>query len=259
MLAIAWQACKSVLGTAAGTLLGLFCRWQFEYAMGWIIFLCVTGGLVGFALTLPGVSVWRVLGGTAAAIVGYNAGERLGRKVYRSIAGDCEPPAPAPSMPSEPVPADAAGRSPFADPPAESAVSPAGDPEEDEGAWVWGIGIACVTVTVLCAALSSVRKTEDSTPQASKEHLADQMRIATGLDPAVVYPAAAPKLGEPDTVGPQLEARLAALRGERPYNPTAVGRLEKSLAYWQERRRRATESLPSHPPLTITIPQGKAP
>ena len=82
------QVLKSMLGVCCGAGLGVFCWRALGYSGGYALFIGGVGSFIGFALTLPGVSVWRVVGGTAGVIVGYNLGEGPGGHVYDTIAGE---------------------------------------------------------------------------------------------------------------------------------------------------------------------------
>src|ERR1700752_2025255 len=85
------QSVKSVLGAIVGGLPGLVCWWGLDYGVAWAIFIGPMGAFIGFALTLPGVSTKRVLGGTAGMIVAHNTIHSWGERVYDVIAGDDEP------------------------------------------------------------------------------------------------------------------------------------------------------------------------
>ena len=66
------QFVKSAIGIGCGAGLGLFCWAVLEYGYGWALFIGAVGSFIGFALSLPGVSVSRVAGATSGLIVGYD-------------------------------------------------------------------------------------------------------------------------------------------------------------------------------------------
>ena len=95
------QVLKSVLGVVCGAGLGVFCWRALEYSGGYALFIGGVGAFIGFALSLPGVSVWRVAGGTAGVLVGYNLSEGIGGHVYDAIAGEDPYPASESDEPDE--------------------------------------------------------------------------------------------------------------------------------------------------------------
>jgi hypothetical protein len=98
------QVLKSALGVVCGAGFGVFCWRVLEYSGGYALFIGGVGSFIGFALSLPGVSVWRVAGGTAGVLVGYNLGEGIGGHVYDAIAGEDPYPASEPDEPEEDEP-----------------------------------------------------------------------------------------------------------------------------------------------------------
>jgi hypothetical protein len=84
LVQVLWSTAGAVLGAS----LGVLCWIGFEYEAFWAAFVGGLGAFVGLALTLPGVSIWRVLGGTAGMIAAENLSEGTGDSLYRWIAGE---------------------------------------------------------------------------------------------------------------------------------------------------------------------------
>lgn len=82
------QLAKSLILTALGATPGII--WYFNAGTTQAIVITLLGSLVGFGLSLPGVSAARVAGGTAGMIVARNTHGELRDKVVRSVVGEVD-------------------------------------------------------------------------------------------------------------------------------------------------------------------------
>jgi hypothetical protein len=241
------QTFKSVLGATVGGVPGFLCWWLLDYPAGWAVFIGVMGAFIGFALTLPGVSGRRVLGLTASWIIGHNTSVGWGEKVYAAIAGDDDRELTSRRKTSS----DGSSARPPSSPPPERNPGKAevisnenNGGSSSQSAWWWVAGLSGLFATLL-AAFSEIQKRHkelhDSLPKPPSEErlkkLTEEIRKARELDPMVLHTRNVPKPGERDGVELYLQTKLARLRQAPGADSQQIQRLEKSLEYWQERKK----------------------
>lgn len=234
----------SLIGLVAGTVPGVLLWKAIDHPVGFLIFNCIVGGFIGFALTLPGVSTARVFGGAAAWIVAHNTSDAWGESAYKHIAGDPEPKCDP--------------NSPAATSPPTHEAQPA---ESSRMSWGHVLGLLGLTLTIFCGWMQCRARQaafEESQPKPiSGQQLLEILRQSEGIDLMVVRPESTPKRGEPDAIEAELKERIRILQENSTKNWQEIGVAQKSLEYWQERKRREAAGLPSHPPAVLKIPQSR--
>jgi hypothetical protein len=213
----------SVFGAGAGCLLGLLCWWQFDYGVGWALFIGATGAFIGFAFAMPGVSSKRVIGATAAWIIASNPCDILREPVFKSIAGNED---------------DTAS-------PSNVGIKDAGSSWRGAGLWAAGLlGISSALLIAYSDHQKNHANTQGSTNQDSEEMLkkaAAALQQIQGLDP-IVLRADVPKAGDSDNVEIYLKGKLKSLGLQPDPDVREMQRLQKSLEYWLQRKKKAQEN-----------------
>jgi hypothetical protein len=236
------RVAKSLVGMAAGAVPGIICWTVLDYGPGWSVFIGVLGMWIGLALTLPGVSARRVVGKTVEFIVTKNADGAWGEKAYQAIAK--EPGAKRQTSPRAPAPLESS--SPEAPAPESSRqdVRPAST-RSAGSAWWWVPGLVGLSLTCLGGFWKfheAQKRADESRPKPlSPEKLKEltrELQKKRGLDPIVLYTNRVPKRGQPDSVEFLLLDKLNRLRKEPQPDPAAIQRLERSLEYWRERKKK---------------------
>jgi hypothetical protein len=113
-----------------------------------------------------------------------------------------------------------------------------------QSAWLWPAVLVVLCGTLLNAFYKTQKKYEDvrdSLPKPPSEetlkNLFEEVRRAQELDPIVIHTRNVPKAGERDGIELYLRTKLARLRQGPNADPQQIQRIEKSLAYWQERKK----------------------
>ncbi|QDT43577.1 hypothetical protein Pan241w_36790 [Gimesia alba] len=87
--------CLTLIGAAPGTI------WFFNVGTTQSIVIGCLGALIGFGLSLPGVSAARVAGGTVGMIAANNAPRRMQGQIMDTFVGEKETPESQPNPESD--------------------------------------------------------------------------------------------------------------------------------------------------------------